>query len=138
MKTAISSYSFSALMKNGEENQLSIIKRVKALGLDAIDFTELTPHDGSTKTEYAKKLKAECEKYGIEIACYAVGADMLGRDIDEEIERLKGEVDIAEALGAPVMRHDTAFAFPENSRKYKGFVNVLPIFADACYTYGQV
>lgn len=132
MKSAVSSYSFQKLINNGSENQISIIKKAKELGFEAIEFTELTPHDNSTKIDYAAMIKAECEKHGIAVACYSVGADMLGKDINSEVERIKGEVDIAAALGAPVMRHDTAFTFPQSTRKYRGFTNILPLFADAC------
>lgn len=132
MKTSISSYSFQKLINKGTENQFSVISRAKELGLDAIEFTTLEPHDGSTKEDYAKALRAEADRLGLAVSCYSVGADMLGGNIDREIEKLKKEVDIAEILGVPVMRHDTAFAFPEGTRKFKGFKNVLPIFADAC------
>lgn len=129
MKTAISSYSFSALMG---ENQISVIKKAKELGFDAIEFTTLAPHDNSSQAEYAKSIRDEAERYGIEISCYSVSADMLGGNIDQVIKELKKQVDIAELLGTRLMRHDTAFAFPDGTRKYQGFKNVLPIFADAC------
>lgn len=129
MKTSISSYSFAALQGS---NQLSVIKKAKELGFDAIEFTNLEPHDGSSVTEYAKRIKQEADACGLEISCYSVGADMLGEDIDTVVKKLKEQVDIAEILGAGIMRHDTAFVFPNGTRKYQGFKNVLPLFADAC------
>ena len=132
MKTAISSYSFRVLMDKGLENQISVIQKAKELGFDAIEFTTLAPHDHSSQGEYAEKIRAEAERCGMEISCYSVSADMLGGKIDEVIKDLKTQVDIAQLLGAGLMRHDTAFAFPRGTRKYQGFANVLPIFADAC------
>lgn len=132
MKTAISSYSFSALMGENRENQLSVIQKAKELGFDAIEFTTLEPHDHSSRREYAERLRAEAERCGIEISCYSVGADMLGGRIDEVMDSLKEQVDVAALLGAGLMRHDTAFAFPNGTRNYQGFQNVLPVFADAC------
>ncbi len=132
MKTSISSYSFQYLISRKLENQLSVIKRAKDLGLDAIEFTTLEPHDGSTKAEYAKKLREEAEAQGMEISCYAVGGDMLGNDVEKAVEYLKEEIDIAEILGTKLVRHDIAFAFPEGSRKYQGYHNVLPKFAEIC------
>ena len=132
MKTSVSSYSFQYLINQGSDNQFTVIQRAKDLGFDAIEFTELTPHDGSTQAEYAVKLCKEAQRCGIEISCYSVGADFLGRDTKEEIERLKQQVDIAVLFGANLMRHDTGFVFPEGTRKYQGFLNVLPKFAEGC------
>lgn len=132
MKTSVSSYSFSAMMYGGMENQLSIIEKAKALGFDAVEFTTLEPHDGSTQREYAEKLRNEAEKCGIDISCYSVSANMLSTDITDEIKRVKEQVDIAEILGTKLIRHDVATGFPEGERKYKGFINVLPLLADAC------
>ena len=69
MKTAISSYSFSRLMNEQKETQLSIIGKAKELGFAAIEFTDLTPPENVTESEYASQLKAEAERCGIEIAC---------------------------------------------------------------------
>ncbi len=132
MKTSISSYSFHALISTGKENQLSVIKKAKSLGFDAIEFTTLTPHDGSDKGTYAKKLREEAEKNRIAISCYSVGADMLGQPQETVVEELKKEVDIACLLGTSLMRHDIAFAFPEGTRGYQGYVNCLPKFAEIC------
>ena len=133
MKTAISSYSFARLMNGQTETQLSVIGKAKELGFAAIEFTDLTPPQGCTEAEYAVQLKAEADRCGIEIACYSVGADLLGGcggDLEAEINRVKRKVDVA--LGTKLLRHDAAFAFPGNSRQYQGFSNVLPRFAKGC------
>lgn len=135
MKTAISSYSFSRLMNEQKETQLSIIGKAKELGFAAIEFTDLTPPENVTESEYASQLKAEAERCGIEIACYSVGADLLGGcggDLEAEINRIKRKVDIAERLGAKLLRHDAMFAFPDHSRGYQGFSNVLPRLVKGC------
>ena len=51
MKTCVSSYSFSKLMKKGELNQLTAMKKAKELGFDAMEFSGMLPHDGSTPIE---------------------------------------------------------------------------------------
>ena len=132
MKTSISSWSFNAVIVSGQENQLSIIKKSKELGFDAIEFITLEPHDGSSQREYAEKLRAEAEKCGIAISCYSVNADMIGTDINDEVKRIKEQVDIAEILGTKLIRQDAASVVPEGERKYQGFRNVLPKLADAC------
>ena len=114
MKTAVSSYSFSYLMKNEGETQLSVIKKAKEIGFDAIEFTDLCPPEGVDIKEYAKQIKAEATKVGIEISCYSVGADLLSGsdgDLDKEVEKIKEKVDIAEILGVKLMRHDATFSF---------------------------
>ncbi len=132
MKTSISSYSFQYLISKKLENQFSVIKKTKELGFDAIEFITLDPHDGSSKEEYAAKLREEAKAQGVEISCYAVGIDMLMNDKEKVIEGLKKEVDIAEILGTKLLRHDIAFSFPEGTRKYNGFINYLPKFTEIC------
>ena len=135
MKAAISSYSFSSLMNENKETQLSVIKKAKELGFAAIEFTDLMPPEGCSEAEYAAQLKAEADSCGMEIACYSVGADLLGGcdgDLDAEVERIKRKVDIAEILGAKLLRHDAMFVFPNQSRAYQGFSNVLPRLAKGC------
>ena len=132
MKTSISSYSFQYFMNKGIENQFTVIRRARELGFDAIEFTTLTPHDGSDKETYAQKLKEEAVRNGIAVSCYSVGADMLGQEKDDVIEYLKKEVDVAASLGTGLMRHDIAFGFPEGTRGYRGYENCLPAFAEIC------
>jgi len=135
MKTSISSYSFNYLMKNSGETQLSVISKAKELGFDAIEFTDLCPPENISINEYAKMLKAEADKQGIEISCYSVSADLLSGsdgDLEKEIEKIKEKVDIAEVLGVKLMRHDATFSFLKNERGYKGFVNVIDRLAEGC------
>ena len=135
MKSSISSYSFAYLMQNDGETQLSVISKAKELGFDAIEFTDLTPPDNVTEAEYAKQIKAEADRVGIEISCYSIGADLLSGsngDLDAEIERVEAKVDIAEILGVKLMRHDASFSFLNGDRGFNGFVNVLDRLADGC------
>ena len=126
MKTAISSYSFDYLMKNCGETQLSVIKKAKEFGFDGIEFTDLCPPENVTQKEYAKMIKEEAERVGIEISCYSVSADLLSGsdgDLEKEIEKVKAKVDIAAELGVSLMRHDATFNF-HGERGYRGFIMV--------------
>lgn len=130
MHIAVSSYSFNRLLKNGRENQLSVIAKAKELGFDYIEFVDILPHDGSSKEEYAFKLKKECEGVGIGISNYTFAANFVQETEEElhtEIERVKKQVDIAEILGVKSLRHDAAF-----DGKGKSFDAVLPVLADSC------
>lgn len=135
MKTAVSSYSFDYLMRTVGETQLSVIKKAKEIGFDAIEFTNLCPPEGTDALEYAKMLRAEAKACGLEISCYSVSADFLsgsGGDLEKEIEAVKKKVDIAEALGVSLMRHDATFSFLNNDRGYNGFINVVDRLAVGC------
>ncbi len=131
MKVGITSYSFQYALEKENETQISIIKKAKDIGCEFIEFTDLTPHDGSTEEEYAAKIRAEAERVGIEISTYAVGADLYNLDIDQEVERLKTKVDVAQILGAKKLRHDVMFGY-NTPREYRGFANSLQRYADAC------
>lgn len=134
MKIGVSSYSFQRLIGSGSETQLSVIRRAAELGFDAIEFTDLQPHDGSSETDYAAQLREEAERCGIVISAYAVAADLLGGcggDLEAETARLCGKADIAAILGAKILRHDAAFLFPD-TRGYRGFTSVLPRLAEGC------
>ncbi len=131
MKIAASSYSFQRYLDNKTYSQLTLIEKVKEMGFDAIEFVGMAPHDGSTPEEYAKKLRAECERVGLEISNYTIGADFIngcGGDTDAEIQRVKGQIDIAEILGAKTVRHDATVG-PNDGRS---FDMVLPELANAC------
>ena len=62
------------------------------------------------------------------IVCYLTSADFVNRDFETEVARVCEEVDIASALGAKLMRHDTTWAFPKGAT----FEDILPIIADGC------
>lgn len=128
MQIAVSSYSFSGIMRTGELNQFTIISKAKKMGFDAIEFVDILPHDGSAPAEYAKKLRKECARAGLPVSNFTFGADFINcPDRMAEIERVKGMVDLAEALGAKSVRHDAAVGKAGIS-----FDQALPILADAC------
>ncbi|MBQ3604371.1 MAG: sugar phosphate isomerase/epimerase [Clostridia bacterium] len=133
MKFSVSSYSFQRLLNNGTYTQLDLIKIVKDMGFDGIEFIDLMPPEGVTDAEYAATLRKEAKKQGIEIVNYTIGADFLGeKGWEAESERLFGQVDIAEILGAKGMRHDATGGFKGEDKKYKSFDSALPILADGC------
>lgn len=132
MKFSVSSYSFQKLLNDGTYTQRELISVAKDMGFDGIEFIDLMPEDGMTDLLYAKVLAHEAAKVGIEIVAYTIGADFLKKDPDSEVERLYGQVDVTEALGAKLMRHDATGGFPESEAKYKGFDGALPVLADCC------
>lgn len=133
MKIGVSSYSFQQLISSGEETQLSIMKIAKEMGFDGIEFIDLSPENGMSEAEYAALLREESEKLSLPITAYTISANLLcDEGLDAEVERLCRKVDIAEILGAKVMRHDAAWGMPEDMKKHAGFEQILPVLADGC------
>ena len=110
MKAGVSSYSFNKYMKQTGCGLLEICGLAKGIGLDAIEFIELKVED---PIAHARELRDFCAGIGLEISAYAVGMNLLKGDGEENVNTLFKCVDVAEALGAPVMRHDICSALPE-------------------------
>ena len=132
----VSSYSYSRLVNNGTMKQIEVIAKAKEMGFDCIEFSTIKVPEGKTLPEFAAELKAEADRVGIPIMNYTIGADFLagsGGDLDAEVERVKREVDVAEILGAPGMRHDcSGGTFPANWEGARTFDAALPKMAAGC------
>lgn len=134
MQIGVSSYSYSRLVSKGTMRQIDVIKAAKDAGFDVIEFSTISVPEGKTLPDFAKELKDEADKVGIKIANYTIGADLLhgsNGDIEAEIERLKGEVDIAEILGAPGMRHDITYSISREESGLHTYEAALPRVAKA-------
>lgn len=133
MKIGVSSYSFQQLISSGKETQLSIMQKAKDMGFDGIEFTDLSPAEGVTELEYAKMIREESEKLKLPVIIYTISANLLSENgLDAEVERVCRKIDVAEALGAKMLRHDAAWSMPDNIKTFKGFEDILPILAEGC------
>ena len=135
MQLGVSSYSYSRLVRNGTLKQADVIGAAKEAGFQAIEFSTIAVPEGKTLAAYAAALRQEARQVGLPIANYTIGADFLngsGGDLQAEIKRVKGEVDIAEILGAPGMRHDATGGFAAGHTGPKGFDDALPRLAEGC------
>ena len=135
MKFGVSTYSFSKLMENGSMTHVDVIKKAKEMGFDVIEFSGLKVTEGQSKETFAKRIREECERVGIEMGNYTIGADFIngsGGNFDVEVERVKEEVKIAKMLGSSGMRHDATRGFPVGYSGPKGFDNALPILIRGC------
>ena len=135
MQLGVSSYSYSRLVRNGTLKQADVIGAAKEAGFQAIEFSTIAVPEGKTLAAYATALRQEARQVGLPIANYTIGADFLngsGGDLQAEIKRVKGEVDIAEILGAPGMRHDATGGFAAGHTGPKGFDDALPRLAEGC------
>ncbi|MFI3325710.1 MAG: sugar phosphate isomerase/epimerase family protein [Clostridia bacterium] len=133
MKFSVSSYSFAKMIQAKEITPFDCIAKAKELGFDGIEFVDFIdilhiPED--ERVEYAKKLKAEADRCGLEITSFTVAADFLTKE--NEVQRIKTLVDIGEILGVKRMRHDATSGYGFEVGKYKTFDSVVEQVAAAC------
>lgn len=112
MKIGVSSYSFSKYMNQTKADYFTICDLAKKMGYDAIEFIDLSleVQPAESLTELAKAIRRHCEAIDLPIAAYTVSADFLRPN---EVRTVMEKVDIAEALGAKVLRHDASWSLPE-------------------------
>ncbi len=118
MKISVSSYSFNQYLNKGLLDICSLPQKAKEMGFEGIEFIDITENN---PIETAKKIKENADKCGISIIAYTIGAKMYHETEDswqKEFDRLKGQIEIAKALGAPLLRHDTCFEFAKNVRSF--------------------
>jgi sugar phosphate isomerase/epimerase len=135
MKIGVSSYSFSRLVNSGALEQLAVIAKAREIGFDVIEFSTIAVPNGRTLPDFAGELRRESERVGIAIVNYTIGADFLkgsGGDLPAEIARVQREVDVAQILGAPGMRHDASGGWPADHVGPRSFQAALPRLAEGC------
>jgi sugar phosphate isomerase/epimerase len=114
-----------------------VIETAAEMGFAGIEFTDFGPKEVSNdQTEAAGRVKECCSKSGIAVMSYTIGADFLnprnGGDWKNEVERLKGELRIAKALGAPLMRHDVTTGISKDHTHLADFIDALPVLSQGC------
>ncbi len=129
MKIGVSSYSMEGVRRARGLDAFGMIDLAVELGFASIEFTDVYAPEGKSPIEQAKDIAAYAKDKGIEVSTYTIGADLLNNDEEAEIERLKGELKIAEALGVNKMRHDVCWGFPAEKKTKRGFDDALVIVA---------
>ena len=128
MKLGVSSYSFSKHLTATKCGYTAICDMAKEIGFEGIEFINLKNEKwGELDDEFviAEKIRNHCKEIGLEIIAYTVGANFLSADIETEMAKLKHCVDVAKALGAPLMRHDVVYNLPEGVT----YLDVIPKIA---------
>ena len=100
MKLGVSSYSFAKHIRASRCSYIDICNLAKEFGFQGIEFVDLDfPSFNITDNPLAcaKEIRAHCDKIGLEIIAYTVGANLLAEDQDAEVDRLCRCVDVAEA-----------------------------------------
>ncbi len=132
MKISVSSYSFQQYVGAGKLAHKDIIKQAHEMGFEAVEFIDLPASSYEEQVAYARYLREEADKYGMTINAYTVGANLYHETPEgsaAEIERLKGQVDIAAILGASVMRHDACYGVGKTGAS-RSFGLMLPTIAE--------
>ncbi|HAN20696.1 MAG TPA: sugar phosphate isomerase/epimerase [Clostridiales bacterium] len=132
MKIGVSIYSFHGYASQDNLGVKGCIDKAKEIGCEGVDLIERPAFDTHEQyLAYAKDIGEHCKKVGIDAVCYCIGADFLNRNLEEEIERVKKNVDIAAAYGCKFMRHDATPGYPSSVKTGRSFDVVLPILAKA-------
>ncbi len=135
MKTGVNSYSFRRLVKSGAMTEIEIISKAKELGFEVIEFSGLDVPEGETIEAYAKRVKDECARVGIEMGNYTIAADFLNGsegNFEAEVARVFKHVEVAAILGASGMRHDASKGIKFGETKVSFFDEVLPVMVKGC------
>ncbi len=132
MKIGVSLYSFHEYAAEGSLGIKGCIDKAKEFGCEGVDFVEWGNNlPQEVYLAQAKEYGDYCKQVGVEAVCFCVGSDFLNRSLEEEIERVKGLVDVAVALGAKCIRHDATPGYPATVKTGRSFDAVLPILAKA-------
>lgn len=131
MKLGVSTYSLFQALKSGEMDIMAVIDWIADQGGEHVEIVPLG-YDLPGNFELVDRIREKAESRGIEISNYAIGANFLTdseEDYHKEIERVKGEVDLAARLGVKKMRHDVA---QSADRSIGNFNKQLERMAEAC------
>ncbi len=131
MIPSVSSYSFAQYVNAGKMTLLDTVAKAKELGFTAIEFDELHIPDLEERKALARTLRAEADRLGMVIPAYSVSGNLYLNDPEadaKELARVMGQVEVAEILGAKVMRHDVVYQIFKTG-KCRSFDQMLPHIA---------
>ncbi|MDQ0898038.1 MULTISPECIES: sugar phosphate isomerase/epimerase [unclassified Paenibacillus] len=131
MKVGVSTYSLFQALKSGEMDIMGVIDWIADQGGEHVEIVPLG-YDLTGNLELADEIRLKAQSRGIEISNYAIGANFLTDSqeaYEQEIKRVKGEVDLAARLGVQRMRHDVA---QSEDRSIANFNKELERMAEAC------
>ncbi|MDR0999274.1 MAG: sugar phosphate isomerase/epimerase [Clostridiales bacterium] len=135
MKIGVSIYSLFQAIMSGELTPLGALEAISGYGADNIELVNfVTPID--TNEELLKEIKDKCANLGLAISAYSVGSDVLdkeGGEREAELARIFRQIDIAEKVGAPIIRSDlTKWGRPPEINMPEQFDKDLPILVGIC------
>jgi sugar phosphate isomerase/epimerase len=122
MKLSVSTYSLARWRQQDKRNLEDTIDFIADCGVPGIEFSGLDEKATDNPIRRAGALRKRCEKRGLKVVSYCVGAELLAPPAQqrETLEKLKREVDVAAAFGVPSMRHDVTRGFNDNTKRLRG------------------
>lgn len=135
MKFGISSYSYYRLIKKGNFTLQNAVAHAAKTGFDCIEFISEGISTQADPLAAAAEIKALCHSHNLPIVAYTVSGDLLtgcGGDMQAEVARIQRELDVAAALGAPLLRHDVTWGFPQDYPGVKTLGSILDQMAQGC------
>jgi sugar phosphate isomerase/epimerase len=131
MKLGVSSYSLYRALQSGEMDILGVLDWVADQGAEHVEIVPVG-FELAGKPELADAIRARAESRGLAVSNYAIGANFAAETqeaYEQEIARVKEEVDLAARLGVKRMRHDVAHS---NDNSIHSFHRELERLAEAC------
>jgi len=87
----------------------------------------------STKNLFAAKEFGEyCHKKGVSIPCFSMLSKLEGVNYKEEVERLKGFIDMAAEMGAGLFHHTLVPSLKHSAEQMPIFKQIMPQLISAC------
>ena len=111
MQIGVSSYSFAAYRKQTGCSYLALCDKAKELGFAGIEFVDL---EGDNPLKTAAEIREHCETIGLSVIAYTVSADFMADDPEKTVAAVCRKIDICEALGAKLLRHDVCYSLPDD------------------------
>lgn len=111
MQIGVSSYSFNAYRSRTGCSYLALCDKAKELGFAGIEFVDL---EGDDPLKTAAEIREHCETIGLSVIAYTVSADFMADDPEKTVAAVCHKIDICEALGAKLLRHDVCYSLPDD------------------------
>ncbi len=125
IKTSVSMYSFGRYFDEENLGVFGCIEKAKELGFDGVEFL-----DYDCVVDNAAKVREKCAEVGITPVCICMGANFLTGDREATFARTKRVIDAAAELGAPFVRHDVTYGFPDEMKLGRSFDCAIPKMVD--------
>lgn len=120
MKLAISTYSLWRWRNENKKTMDEALAWIAESGVPGVEFAAIGD-EMVTIPKRATHLKKRCQKLGLKIVSYCVGAELLVPTEQQKrvVDELKKQIDAAAELGVPSIRHDVTRGFGDNAKGLK-------------------
>ncbi len=131
MKIGLSTYSLRDPIIAGEMTVPEALEWMKEHGCEQAEIVPVG-FDLHETPELIGEIRDKAAELEMDLSCYSIGGSFLNKTDEEwaqELERIKGEIDVAAALGCRFIRHDLVDWRPAEETTVVSFDQDLPILA---------